>query len=388
MAREDKSHDYPDGNSGEPRADQPHPQMDQCMDVPEGLPVPIVPTPEPCDECPPSDCYCQPGSSMPSNCIEDLIATQAKEIAAAEKAKAFKAALEGLLSKAEAARKEYTQDTFERLSKTWSELDAEIAKLLHNLACGVPCWRCVIECHICNRLEDLRIAEQWLYAEGSPYVHANNLYDLQYWLAREKEKKERSFNRVTSVLAAWESPAKAIDKILNDNAKLIADANRALGSAPGSVIFDIFLRLVPMHLAIAPVRGLNWADPNAAWKTKIAKKYTDFCTCDTGAQDYCCGVYLGEPGWRQRLLGWQPYLIDPADLIKLICCIVEQRYGPAKNALAQIDADLTAVTDKIASYKGKLANASKSLEADAKAAIPSEVKCHKYERPETESTAE
>jgi hypothetical protein len=316
-----------------------------------------------------------------------LIAKQAAEIAAAEKAKAFKASLEALLGKAKAASQEYTQETYEKLCKRWVEQDSEIAKLIHTVVCAVPCWRCVIECHICQFLDELHLIQQQLYRDDKPYDYVNNLHDQQYWHTQDKEKKERIFKRIKDVLTAWETPAKTIDKILTDNAKAIGDACKVVGNPSGSVLFDLFFRIVPMHLAIAPVRGLNWATKTGAWKTNIRKEYTDLCPCDTGIADPCCGVDLGEVRMSQQWYGPQPHLIDPNDYFELICCIVEQRFEPAKAALGKAEADLAAVTDKIKSLNDRLLNLPKTFEKDVKGTIPSEIDCPKYEPIETDSKA-
>jgi len=307
-----------------------------------------------------------------------LIAKQAAEIAAAEKAKAFKADLEALLGKAKTASQDYTQENYEKLRKRWVDQDSDIEKLIHNLVCAVPCWRCVIECHICPLINDLYADQQWLYGDGTLYTDVHNLYDLQYWHTRDKEKKERSFNRIKSVLAVWEKPAQTIDKILTDNAKLISDTGKLLGSEPGKVVYDVFLRLVPMHLAIAPPSG-------SAWTTNILKEYTDFCPCDKATPDDCCGPDVGEWSLRQRLIGPQPYLVDPNDYFKLVCCLVEKRYEPAKNALGKAEADLATVDDKIKSLKAQIENGLKSFDKDAKGAIPSVINCGDYESNETDS---
>ena len=387
MTNEYRKHTDHGHDRDEECADPPHPPKDECATLPTSPKVPELPEAEPCEECPSPDCQCPTVPSKTSNCIEELIAKQALELAAAEKSKAFKTSLEALLGKAKAASQEYTQDAYEKLSKRWVEQDGEIAKLIHTLVCAVPCWRCVIECHICQPLDELRTIHQQLYREEKPYDYVNNLYDQQYWHTRDKDKKERIFNRIKDVLTAWETPAKTIDKILTDNAKAVSDAGKAVGNAPGSVLFDLFIRIIPMHLAIAPVRGLNWATKAAPWKTNIRKEYTDFCPCDTGIADRCCGVDFGEGMMRQQLLGPQPYLIDPNNYFELICCIVQERYEPAKNELGKAEAELAAITDKIKNLSARLLNMPKSFEKDVKGSIPSEIDCQKYEPAESDSKA-
>jgi hypothetical protein len=355
------------------------------------------------DKCKDPPCDCPKGPSLTSNCIEELIATQAKEIAAAEKAKTFKADLEALLGKAKTASQDYTQEKYEKLGKLWAEQDSEIVELIRKLDCTVDCWRCVIDCIICPKINELQIAQQKLYA-GPLYTtvsEVRNLYDLQYWHQRDKDQKERNFNRIKSVLAAWEKPAQTIEKILADNAKLIADSVKNLGTEPGKVIYDVFFRLVPMHLAIAPTG-------DSKWKTKILKEWTDFCPCDKGTpcegetpcddetfkdektpkDDYCCcGPNVGEWSLRERLIGPQPYLVDPNDYFPLVCCLVEQWYEPAKTELANAEADLAGVDDKIKGLKAQIENGLKSFDKDAKGAIPGVVDCNNYKSKKTGSQA-
>jgi hypothetical protein len=365
-------------------ADPPHPPRDDCDDFPQGPQIPSLTAPT----CDPPNCNCKSVPSSDVNCpqIEDLIAAQTAKITAAEKAKTFKTALEALLGKAKAATQDYTLDKYEKACKQWAEQDEQIAELIRKLECSVTCWECVIECHICTLLNDLHIAEQWLYGDGSFCSDVHNLYDLKYWHSRDKEAKERRFNRVQGVLAAWEKPAQTIDKALTDDAKLISDISKLLGPEPAKAIYDLFFRLIPMHLAIAPVSGLDWKTKDAPWRTNILKKYTDFCSCDEGNSDKCCGVDFGELSLRQRLTGTQPYLIDPKDYFNLICCIVEQRYAPAKEALADAEVQLTTVTDQIARYEGLLKNGwVKDFETAARAAIPSAINCDDYKPKEPDS---
>lgn len=386
MTNEYRKHTDHGNDDDDDCADQPHPPKDECSTLPTSPTVPKLPEVEPCEDCPAPDCQCPTVPSKTSNCIEELIAKQAAEIAAAEKAKTFKTSLEALLGKAKAASQEYTQDAYEKLSKRWVVQDGEIAKLIHNLVCSVPCWRCVIDCHICQLLDEFHTIEQQLYRDDKPYDYVNNLFDQQYWYTRDKEKKERTFKRVKDVLTAWESPAKAIDKVLTDNAKAI-ESSKGIGNASGSMLVDVFFRIVPLHLAIAPVRGLNWANKTAPWKTNIRKEYTDLCPCDTGTPDRCCGVDLGHPRLSLQLFDPQPYLIDPNDYFELICCIVEQRYEPAKAALGKAEAELSAITDKIKSLHDRLLNLPKSFATDVKGILPSQIECQRYQPVEIESKA-
>src|SRR5262245_32752759 len=128
-------------------ADQPKPPGGgNCADLPTTTP----PTLEP-PKCPPtdSDCNCPKKPDSTPTCLENLIADQAGQVAAAEKAKAFKADLEALLAKAKAATQAYTKTKYDDLLKEWIKQDALIAELIRQVACAVPCWDCIIECYVC-----------------------------------------------------------------------------------------------------------------------------------------------------------------------------------------------------------------------------------------------
>ena len=366
-------------------ADPPHPPIDvQCEKIPTDPPNPPEFEPEPCD---PSKCKCPAGPGSSSNCIVDLIAEQDKQISAAEKAKVFKADLDALLGKAKAASQDYTQEKYEKLCKLWAEEDSQIVELIRKLACTVDCWECVIECYICPRINELHTAQQWLDGDGKLPTDAHNLYDVQYWRMRDKEKKERQFKRIKDVLTAWEKPAQAIEKILTDNAKLISDSGKLLATEPGKVIYDIFFRLVPLHLAIAPPSGLDWKNKGDPWRTNILKEHTEFCPCDTGTLDPCCGLNFGEPSMRERVIGLQPYLVDPNKYFDLICCVVQERYAPAKDLLAVAEAELNAGENKIKSLKAQIENGLKSFDKDARAAIPSVIDCDDCKPTELEESS-
>jgi hypothetical protein len=337
------------------------------------LPTTTPPTLPPPARCPPpdSDCWCPTTPSPPPSCLEDLISKQASDIAAAEKAKLFKTDLEALLAKAKAATQEYTRDKYDALVKLWLQRDADLAELIRKLVCAVPCWRCIIDCYVCPMLNELHYAEVWLYGDGTQPSDVHNLYDLQAWHARDRDAKDRRLQRIRGVLGAWEKPAQSIEKILTDNKAAIEAANKSLGTEAGKVVYDVFLRLVPMHLAIAP-------PVTAERTTRIDREYTEFCGCDSGEPDDCCGPDVGTRSLRQRLIGPQPYLVDPNEYYKIICCLVEKRFAPAKEALAASEAAGAAIDAQIKTNKALLENWTTSFDKTARAAIPSVIDCCDY----------
>src|SRR5207253_1589479 len=103
----------------------------------------------------------------------------------------------------------------------------------------------LIECYVCPILNALHDNEQRLYRNGTPPATVNNLYELQYWLARDAAGKEATAARIAKVMDAWVSPAATIDGVLNANSALLASCNQNLGTTPGSIVFDVFLQLIP-----------------------------------------------------------------------------------------------------------------------------------------------
>ena len=366
-------------------AKAPHPS-NECEKL--STDPPNAPSYQP-PECDKPKCTCPDGPSSSSNCITDMITSQDADITAGEKAVAFKKELQTILAKANVAKQDYTRDKYTNLCMRWADEDGQIAELIRKLECTVTCWDCVIECYICPRLNELRDAQNWLDGDGQLPTEAHNLYDIQYWRLRDKERKERSLNQIKNALAAWteKPPAQTIDKILTDNAKLIGEVSKSLGTEPGKAIYDIFFRLVPLHRAIAPLSGLNWKTKDADWDTHIDEQYTDLCAnkCDMGTPDPCCGVDLSDTNMSQRLIGLQPYLIDPNEYFSLICCIVENRYEPAKKLWAMAEAELAKVTNQITNLKAQIDTGLKSFDKDTRAAIPSVIDCDDCKPTDVES---
>lgn len=353
-------------------ARQPNPPSDgkDCPQIPE-TEVPELKGPE---KCPPPDkcCKCPSEPDTPPNCLEDLIAQQAADLDASANVTKFKGELEAMLEKAKLARQAYTRDTYENLVEDWVKQDVLIAELIRKLVCAVPCWVCILDCHVCPLLNELHYAEKWLYDDGQLSTDMHDLYDLEYWHKRNVAAKKRTLDRVTAILGAWEKPVTTITDALKANQALHDAASTVIGTEAGKAIYDVFLRLVPMHLAIAPPAG-----PYTT--TKIDKKYTKFCQCDDRQPEWCCGINVAERSLRQRLIGPQPYLIDPNQYFDLICCLVKNRYTPAQTAFNKADAELKVVQSKIAGYENALKDWPKDFEKNARGAIPSVINCCDYE---------
>jgi hypothetical protein len=373
MTEQKRPHECPPKTSTP--ADQPMPPGNgtACQKFPTATP-PTVDEPE---ACPPTGCTCPTTPGTTVNCLESLIDAQAASIAEAQNATAFKDALSKLLDSAKKASQDYTRDKYDSLLKQWVEQDAAIAELLRRLECCVECWKCVLECHVCTLVDQVVMAERWLYKGGLPTT-ANNLYDLLNWHERNREAADRTFTRIKAVIDVWATPAKTIDAALAANKGLIKSAGDLLSTDPGKAVYDVFLKLVPMHLAIAP-------PSTSGVTTSIDERFTEFCACDTGTPDACCGPDVGVLSVRERIVGAQPYLIDPNDYFTLVCCLVQQRYAPARAELGKADAGLTSVKNRIAKFKA-LTDGIKDFEKTARPAVPSQINCCNYETPDSSTS--
>lgn len=368
------SHDCPPA-PGTP-ADQPKPPSNSKCDP---LPTTTPPDRPKAPECM-KVCKCPSDPSTDPNCLEKLIAEKTAGVPAAEKAKKFAEELGTVLTAAKAAAAAYNLEKYDLLLKQWVEQDEQIAELIRKLVCAVPCWRCVIECYVCPAIDQLRTAEYLLYG-GDTYDKANNLIDMLNWHTRDRDTKARLVARVKAVIDAWKDPSVTLGGQtghLNVIKGLIADANQKLGTESTKVVFDVFMKIVPLHLAIAP-------PANSGYTTRIAKEYTEFCKCDDFDVVDCCGPNLGDWTIREQLVGAQPYLIEPKALYDLLCCLVKNFYGPAQEALAAAELEVAKYTDEIKRNRDLIATRVSMLAVvDAtRLSIPGVIDCSKYTREET-----
>jgi hypothetical protein len=361
MTYDKKGHDpYP---PQEPTNPEPPRECEPLDPGPQTPPLPELP------ECP-EPCCCPPKPGSTGTCLDELIDEQTKEITEAERAKSFKAELEDLLKKAKSAKQEYTKEKYKDLRDKWDKQDVAIADLIAKLTCAVPCWWCLIECEICPLLYAIRDTELRLHGDGTLTDKVYSLKDLRYWQERNRDAKRAVFDRIKLVLAAWEKPAQTLDKILADNAKLIEDSKKILATDSATAVYDVFMTLLPKHLAIAP-RGVT---------SKVPAEYTKFCSCDVGQPDDCCGPDVGKWTVRQTLIGPLPYLVDPDKFFDIICCLAKERYMPAKDLLALAESDLAKTDSDIARAISDIEQKKKSVAADYKANVVNPIDCDKYKR--------
>ena len=353
---------------------QPPLPKDKCEPPKDGPKAPEIPKPKPC----PPKCDCPLPPPGTSSCLDELIRAQAEQSAKADSQKAFASELEALATKTKAALAEYTPDKYKQLLDRWKDEDKQIVDLIAKLVCAVPCWACVIECRVCGLYGAVRDLERRLDGCGNLCATVDSLYDLQYWQTRDRDAKKATLDRIKAILAAWEKPAATIDKVLTDNAALIASAGKTLAPDAPKLLYDVFMRLVPMHLLIAP--------PASTVTTGIDKKYTQLCPynpcdscnpCDPGTPDDCCGADTGVPSLLKRLLKPQPYLVPPDKLSTLLCCLIKYRYKPATEAYAEAVGALSATENEIKRTKADIDERTKALENDAKTALALPIDCCK-----------
>jgi hypothetical protein len=356
-------------------ADQPKPPGDGsgCDDYPPTTP----PVPEPPTPCPPRDPCCKcpdpPGSGQ--NCLEELIAQQTADAANVQQENALTQELNKFREAAKKGNLAYTRDKYDELVEKWQKADVDIAELIRKVVCAVPCWRCILDCFVCPLLNELRTNQKWLFDDNKLIATANDLYDQQYALTRDRDNKARRLARIKDVLKAWEAPATTIEKVLAENKTLAESLGPLIGPHPGKAIYDLFLVIIPKHLAIAPPAS------DLEHTTTIDKKYTVFCPCDEGTPDDCCGPDVGELSFRQRLVGPLAYLIDPNAYWDLICCLIQKRYTPATKELGKADAELATLKERIVRYEKSIGEGWKAdFEKNARAAIPSDINCCDYEK--------
>jgi hypothetical protein len=344
-----------------PKPDAPNAPAPKCNSGPPKQCIPQI-------KCEPDCCCCPPKPTSTPSCLDALIDQQLALITAADQAKTFKAELEDITKKAKAARQEYTRDRYATLTERWKKQDGWINDLIAKLTCAVRCWRCVIECELCPLLYDIRNLELKLNGDGTLACKVYSLKDLQNWQTRDRDIKKEAFNRIKTVLAAWEKPAQTLDKILADNLKLIEETKKIIATDSVAAIYDVFMRLLPMHLAITPEGA----------KSDIPAEFQEICPCDKSDPDKQCGPDVGRQTLRQRLIGPQPYIADPNSLFEIICCLARDKYLPAKDALATAEAELAKTENDIKRITADIDQKKTSIAADFKARVANPVNCDDY----------
>lgn len=325
---------------------------------------PKLPDPESC----PQPCCCPPGpGGGDGNCLDSLITEQAQLADKAALAKDFADELRGLQAKMVSARAGYTGEKYKALRKNWEEQDLAIGKLADDVACSVKCWKCLLECRLCPLLYEIRALERRLNGTGTFATSVDTLRELASWHERNRNERQAVVDRIKAVLSAWEDPAKAMEDALTANKALI-DSVRAMLStdAPGA-IYALFAQLIPTHWAIRPRDA----------ESKV-KSFVEICTCGEAPADDCCGPDTGAGTSLQRLVPPLPYLVDPNGLAAILCCLVTERYLPAKELLAEAHAQFENAKQEVERTTALIKAKTEALEATFKAELPTPIDCGPY----------
>ena len=349
----------------------------ECKDIDPLPQPPDLPDPIECEE----KCNCPKRPPSTGTCFDGLISEQTELMNKAAAAKQFKDDLEDLLKKATAGKQAYSREKYDDFTKRWKTQDKEIIALIDKIPCHLDCWECVVQCEICPLLYAIRDMERELEGTGDLITSAFSLRDQRHWHERLKYEKELAFNRIKDVLKAWENPATSIDKNLNDNQALIEKLkNTTLCGDPADAVIQIVLKLIPMHLAIAPRYAKDHADAGKRNKPQsdIPAEYWNICGCDEGDPDACCGPDVGALTVVQRLIGPQAYIVDPNNYFDIICCLATKRYLQAKSRLDEATAKLAVIDDKIKRYETDIAKKKKEIFDDFRANISIPIKCEDY----------
>jgi hypothetical protein len=166
--------------------------------------LPQPPKLDPPDMCD-YECDC-PGDKAPPaepSCFNRLIADQAAAVASGLRASQTQTDLQQFLNDATTGKASYTREVFDDFTKRWTQQDDDIVKAIHVVVCNVPCWWCVIDCHICRQLYQIRWLEKRL--DGPPGVYMSDVHslrDLEYWHTRRRDAKQRRYDRIKAVMEA------------------------------------------------------------------------------------------------------------------------------------------------------------------------------------------
>lgn len=350
----------------------------KCPDLPAPK-KPDLPEPKDCEQ----PCCCPPKPGGPdANCLITLIDDQAKVVKAAETAKAFVEELTTLQKDAAEARAKYTPAKYADMVRQWKDQDVRIADVIHNLVCSVHCWQCLLDCRYCPLLYDIAALERRLYGTGTFPTKVDSLQELYCWQERNRDARKDVCGRIKKVLDAWKDPAKTLADVLDKNDKLIDEVKNLIAKDTPTAVYKLFAVLVPTHWAIKPEGVVPLPDSPPATpdpkQSAIKAGYIRICTCGDEPPETCCGPNTGPLSVRDRLIGPQPYLVDPGKFFEIICCLANERYLPAKNLLADAEAELAKTKDEIERTKKLIEDRTASLEDDFKAELTTPIDCSKY----------
>ena len=321
--------------------------------------------PQPCC-CPP-----KPGGDRPASCLDTMIKEQSKLATQAAAATSSREDLIKRRDKIITALQTYTQPKYESLLKQWKKQDGEIVCIIRNLLCSIKCWKCVLECHLCPLLYDIRKLETEVGGTGVYAPQVDTLAEQAAWHLRNQTERSAYFERIVATLTAWEDPAKTLLEVLNANQKSIDAIGGLLSTDQPAALYTFFVKLLPAHWAIRP-RTKGASD--------IPADILEVCLCGEATPDDCCGPDTGLRSVRDRLSLEKPvpYLVEPDELPKIVCCLVQGRYIPAKQKLAEAAAWYETAKKMLDDADSLLKAKATGLEAAFKAALTPQIECRPY----------
>lgn len=327
---------------------------------------PKMPDPETC----PQPCCCPPGpGGGGGTCLDPLITEQSQLADKAALAKDFADELRALQAKIISARTNYTSEKHKALLKDWQDQDKAIGKLAADVACSVGCWKCLLECRLCPQLNEIRALERKLNGTGVYAKTVDTLQEQAAWFERSRNERQAVVDRIKDVLAAWEDPAKVLEDALTADKALIDTVRGLLSTDAPGALYALFVQLIPTHWAIRP-RGV---------KSEV-EDYVELCTCGETPPDDCCGPDTASGTSLQRLPKPLPYLVDPNGLSDILCCLVTQRYLPAKNLLSEAHAKFENAKQEVERTIALIKSKTEGLEAAFKAELPTPIDCGPYRK--------
>lgn len=342
-------------------------QQAKCAELPPASTAPELPQPKIC----PTQCSCPSPPTPTTTCFQTTIDKQQGLANQAENAKQLLAELNALNDAAKTAKLAYTADIYSGFKTRWDALNGSILEAIDTATCNIKCWWCLMECEVCSLLNQITVLDTQLNGDGTLMADAQSLLDVQYWHLRNVASGQARFDRFKEVLAAWSDPAKRIAAELDANEKLVQSL-RMLD--PVEQLLQLFLKVIPVHVALAPP-GKRQAAADAFGD------YLKICACDEGKPEDCCGPDTGLLSVLMQVAGAPlPYIVDPNDYLEIICCLVNERYLPAQEQLSAAQADLAAITAQIAATQADLDQRRTSLLSTALGNIAKPVDCSKYRR--------
>jgi hypothetical protein len=286
--------------------------------------------------------------------IETEIDKISEKLAEAERLKEHKASLQALLQKTTSAMEDYTAQKYADLLKRWQEQDRSLADLLAKLQCSIPQWEDLLRQGVAPLFREIAALKSDLRLPPESAAPEAGKDDSLY--ARRERQQLRlahlqaRYDKAKLDLAAWEKPAPALEKILNDTTTLEAGIRKSIGQpeAP-ALLYDLFFKLLPMHYRIAPP---------TAYSTRVnAKDFVIRCA--------------GEPAWKdlKEILGPQPTLIEPSQYLDHVAERPFKQYSAAKTMLADAVLALQKTQDQIKAAEKALDEKRRMLDKTARAAL-------------------